>query len=109
MSISLGGLPRQDHHGAWSVITEASALAVEIADESTADVLYFQLANTPQVGVLELRFGAWSLAEVLGAATVRAVLLAHRPLCELLVTTRDVTTLGGRIVRYPVPRLALRT
>ncbi|MGW2548092.1 hypothetical protein ACWC5I_46325, partial [Kitasatospora sp. NPDC001574] len=102
----LGGVPTVDEGGAWGLITESSALRVEVAG-CAAETLAFRLVGARELGVFGLRFGAWSLAEVLGASVVAAVMAASRPMCELVVSARDVTTLGGRIVRYPVPRLSL--
>ncbi|MFF2661990.1 hypothetical protein ACFVUH_32105 [Kitasatospora sp. NPDC058032] len=110
LSAAVGGVPEQDANGSWSLITYASVLRVEIAGGCTADTLPFRLACAPGLGAFALRFGAWSLAEVLGVSVVEALMAQSAAVvAELEVTAQDVRTLGGRIVRYPVPCLTLCT
>ncbi len=110
LSAALGGVPERDPNGSWSLITYESVLRVEIAGGCTADTLPFRLVCAPGLGVFALRFGAWSLAEVLGVPVVDALMAQRAAVVgKLAVTAQDVRTLGGRIVRYPVPCLTLRT
>ncbi len=110
LSAAVGGVPERDANGVWSLITYTSVLRVEIVTGCTVDTMPFRLACAPGLGAFVLRFGAWSLAEVLGASVVDAVMaLRCAVVGELAVTSQDVSTLGGRIIRYPVPCLTLRT
>ncbi|MDH6138911.1 hypothetical protein P3T35_000900 [Kitasatospora sp. GP30] len=100
----LGGTPGEAS-GGWEVVTAASGLRAEVITASDAG-LRFTLATAPDVGAFELRLAPWGVAGVLGDAA--GELLAVLPvMVELSARVGEFTTLGGRLLRFAVPRLAL--
>jgi hypothetical protein len=101
-----GALPSKGSGPAWEVVTGSSVLRV-VASGLDTDGLRFELPGVPGKRLL-LGCGPWDVAEVLGASTVARLRQAREPVeCELGVRTVQITTLGGRLVRYRVPELTL--